>query len=308
VHLSSADARDYIVQRDEKGQVWILFGDGVYGRRPPAGTNNIRASYHVGGGRKGNVPAGAITKALTQLSHLSAVTNPLAAAGGEDAESNEHAARFGPLSFRSLQRAVTLDDYVALTFQAGGVAKVRARSGAWNTVELVVAPEGERCGPVPESLRVRLLAYFENKRMAGTSVRIFDPGCALVDVGLDVLIDAHYQLESVRQSVIAAITGMLAFANVDFGQTIYQSDVYALIEAVPGVLAVSLTRFRRVDSPLVEIEDELRKANLPPLGQLPAIVREALEIRRATEGRIEVGPFEIPVLGDLDVVLRTAAQ
>lgn len=308
IRLSNTDARDYTVQFDEAGRAWIMFGDGLYGRRPPAGTNNIRASYRVGGGRAGNVPAGTITKALTKITRMSAVTNPFAAAGGEDAESNEHAVRFGPLAFRSLQRAVTLDDYVALAYQAGGVAKVRARSRTWNLVELVVAPEGERCGPVPESLRARLLGFFENKRMAGTAVRILDPGCIVIDIGLDVLMDAHYPFEAVRQGVIAAVTSMLAFANVDFGQTIYQSDVYALIETVPGVLAVTLSKFRRTDSPLTEIEDELRKANLPPLGQLPAFMQEALQMRKVAEGRIEVGPFEIPVLGELDVTLKVAPR
>jgi hypothetical protein len=308
VQISSAQARDYMVQFDDTGRAWILFGDGVYGRRPPGGTNNIRATYRVGGGRAGNVPAGTIIKAITKVPRLSGVTNPVAAAGGEDAEGNDHAVRFGPLAFRSLGRAVTLDDYVALAFQAGGVAKVRALSGAWNSVEMVVAPEGERCGPVPEGLRARLLAYFENKRMAGTTVRILDPGCVLVDVGLDVLMDAHYQQETVRQGVFGAVTRMLAFANVDFGQTIYQSDVYALIEAVPGVLAVTLTRFRRSDSPLAEIEDELLKANLPPLAQLPVFMQEALRTRKMTEGRIELGPFEIPVLGELEIRLRTAGR
>jgi len=42
------------------------------------------------------------------------VTNPAAAAGGVDHEEIDHAKEFGPLAFRSGQRAVTLNDYVAL--------------------------------------------------------------------------------------------------------------------------------------------------------------------------------------------------
>src|SRR5262249_30812421 len=99
-----------------------------------------------------------------------------------------------------------------------------------------------------------------------------------------------------------------AFANVDFGLTIYQSDLYAVVEAVPGVLAATLTTFRRTDNPLTEIEDELRKANLPPLGQLPAFMQEALRLRKVTEGRIEVGQYEIPMLRALDVSMRAAPR
>ena len=51
------------------------------------------------------------------------------------------------------QRAVTLSDFVALARQAGGVAKVRARSRGWNQIDLYVAPEGDTCRPVPEDLK-----------------------------------------------------------------------------------------------------------------------------------------------------------
>src|SRR4051794_23869766 len=37
VVLSGALSRDYMVERDDTGTVWVVFGDGVYGRRPPPG-------------------------------------------------------------------------------------------------------------------------------------------------------------------------------------------------------------------------------------------------------------------------------
>jgi len=308
VQISSAQARDYMVQFDDTGRAWILFGDGVYGRRPPGGTNNIRATYRVGGGRAGNVPAGTIIKAITKVPRLAGRAAAIAAtldAGGKVPA----VVAVEPDTFVDLHKQfylLPILDSKEVTTHAG--RKVRA---------LKIAAELELGGSVTQAVvtvpayfeeRQRAAAYFENKRMAGTTVRILDPGCVLVDVGLDVLMDAHYQQETVRQGVFGAVTRMLAFANVDFGQTIYQSDVYALIEAVPGVLAVTLTRFRRSDSPLAEIEDELLKANLPPLAQLPVFMQEALRTRKMTEGRIELGPFEIPVLGELEIRLRTAGR
>src|SRR4051794_3271705 len=40
---SSADSRDYSVQVDENGTASVVFGDGVFGRRPPPGTGTARA-------------------------------------------------------------------------------------------------------------------------------------------------------------------------------------------------------------------------------------------------------------------------
>src|SRR5206468_1758166 len=101
----------------------------------------------------------------TKIDQLDSVANPTAAAGGTDHESNEHAIRFGPLAFRSGQRAVTLSDYVTLAYQVDGVAKVRARNQEWNQVDLFIAPQGTMCSPVPEDLRRRIIAYFEDRRM-----------------------------------------------------------------------------------------------------------------------------------------------
>lgn len=284
ITLSSAVARDYYVQFDENDRAWVVFGDGVYGRRPAPGTNSIRATYRVGGGVAGNVPRGAISVAITRIDPLlQSVRNPAPAAGGTDHEDLDHAVKFGPLSFRSGQRAVTLSDYTALASQAGGVSKVRAYLRGWNQVELYVAPEGQRAGPVPEDLRRRLTAYFDDKRVVGTFLRVMDPITVPIAVAMSIVVSSNYRPEQVRQSVINAVRELYAYHNVDFGQTLYLSDLYARTDAVPGVFAVTVTRFRRVADPGPEVN---------PLG------------------RIDLQPFEIPYLeeDDPDVAPRLYFQ
>lgn len=298
--VSAPDARDYYVQFDETDAAWVIFGDGLYGRRPPVGTNNIRARYRVGGGAAGNVPAGMIAQAKTTIPQLDSVTNPAPAAGGAERESVEHAVRFGPQAFRSGQRAVTLDDFVALAHQAGGVARARATSRDWNHVDLYVAPEGETCRPVPEGLRRRLLAFLEERRMVGTTIAIRDALCVPVEISLDVVIDRRFGRAAVLQAVEDAVRGLLAFRNVDFGQSLYLSDIYGAAEALAGVTAATVTRFRRADSPVLNLEQQL--SALPGgLEALPEFLRQAMLLDVAAGGRIEIGPFEIPVLGDLVV-------
>jgi hypothetical protein len=288
VTLSSAEARDYYVQFDENDICYVLFGDGTYGRKPTPGANNIRATFRVGGGAAGNVPALAINKAVTTIPQLDSVINPLPAAGGADHESLDHATSFGPLAFRSGQRAVTLSDYVSLAQQAAGVAKVRAAAPNWNTVELYVAPVGDSLRPVPEELRRRLVSYFEDKRMAGTFVEIFSASGAPIDIGIDIVYDKRYRRDAVKQAATEAVQDLLAFSNVEFGQPLYLSDIYGRVEVIPGVTAMTVTRFRRADAPGLTIAQQ---AGLPP----------QFDIEVAADGRIDIQDFEIPFLASLDI-------
>src|SRR5262245_45228296 len=299
--LSHPEARHYQVLIDGTGTAHAVFGTG---RTPPVSLNNIRASYRTCRGAAGNVAAGAITVAITSIATLQAVSNRNGAAGGSDTERADHAIRYAPFAFRSINRAVTASDYVALTQRTGAVAKVRARSRAWNQIDVYVAPAGSACQPVPELLRRRLVGYLEDKRMAGTLVRVLDAQCVAIDVTAELVTDERFAADAVLSGVEAAIAGVLAFETVDFGQTVYLSDLYASVEATEGVVAVTITRFRRQDRPAVDAEAELARHRLPPLAALPQFLRDAVALDVPAEGRIELGEFEIPMLGALDVHLR----
>jgi uncharacterized phage protein gp47/JayE len=309
VTLSSAEDRDYYVQFDENDNCWVVFGDNTYGRIPQTAQNNIRATYRIGGGSAGNVPANSITIAKTTIPLFDSVTNPRAAAGGADHESIDHAKRFGPLAYRSARRAVTLNDYVALAQQAGGVAKVRAAAPNWNVIELYVAPEGDAVTKVPETLRRQLISYFEDKRMAGTLVEILDAIPVPIDIDIELVYDKRYSPDAVRQAASSAVHDWLAFEKVDFGQQVYLSDVYGRVESVAGVTAMTVTRFRRHDSPAVQFDGQQISAIaslLPRLGAVQpvdvvALLRRAAQIDVAADGRIALQDFEIPTIGTLNI-------
>jgi hypothetical protein len=305
--VSAADGRDYIARHEADGSLSIQFGDDTFGSIPPRGANNIRVSARIGGGSIGNLPAGAIDTAVTPIAGLAAVTNPAPAAGGEDAESSAAAVRTGPGVYRSGWRAVTAEDYAALALAAGGVAKVRARVRAWNLIELVVAPAGEVCAPVPEALRLHLVQFFEDKRMAGTLVRVRDPACVPIDLALGVQYDPRFQSEQVRQGVADGLSAHFAYTAVDFGQVFYLSDLYGLVEAIPGVVAVAIRRFQRHDRPGGGVDAALRDAGLPPVADLPEDLRLLLAERAAVETRIALGAEEIATLGTLELTMQVGA-
>lgn len=299
VTLSGPDSQNYHVQVDENIVSWVVFGDGVYGKRPAVGVNNIRARYAVGGGSAGNVSVNTITVTPPGIPLLNSVANPAAAAGGADAETTDHAVQFGPLAFRSGMRAVTLADFVSLAQEAGGVAKVGAHTTGWNRVDLYVVPEGDVVTQAPLDLKTRLVAYFQDKRMVGTSVTIQDPAQVHVDISVEITVQHHYSADSVLAQATAAVNSVVSFANVDLGKPVYLSKVYEATDAVPGVLASNVTVFRRHDTPALPVDVASRLSGVDRF--VPASVWLALSGQTAPNGRIDIADTEIAVPGTINV-------
>jgi len=268
---SSAVERHVAVRRDESDVIWVEFG----ARVPPRIRNGLTASYRVGGGAKGNVPAQSIVTAVTALPDLKKVSNPLPASGGSDREPLAEAVARAPRQYRSQGRAVTAADYEshALAF---GVGKARARAAGWNRVELYVAPAG---GGFPsDTLKQDLAAYFESRRTLTAIIDVLDPVYPAVEVVGDLEIEPYVFTQQVKTAVQAAVAGLLAFDAVDFGDTLFLSKVYEAIEGVDGVRGVNITRFN------------LRGDPGPPIPE---------------SGRLAFGWNEIPVAAFVDGIQLT---
>jgi Baseplate J-like protein len=240
---------DFAAQVDENDIATVLFGDGQYGQIPPSNTS-ILATYRTGGGSVGNVGAGQITNISEspQLQVLGAkVTNRLAASGGAERETTDQAIKFAPTIFSSMQRAVTANDYVAQARLYPGVSKARAQTTNWNLVKLYVAPTGDGEFPT-DTLKTNLLEYFEDKRMLTTSIQIEDPDYVRIQLYGTFGWKPYFRPFDVQTSVIAAMNELFDFDNADFGQTLYLSTVYQVIEALPGIDHVFVSRFNRADA------------------------------------------------------------
>jgi predicted phage baseplate assembly protein len=104
----------------------LLFGDGVRGRVPEREMRVRLASGRFGGGRAGNLPPGSMgelraTRIDGRAAPAITVQQPLAAEGGEDAETLALAERRIPAMLRHRDRAVTEEDYRRLSQEAPGI-------------------------------------------------------------------------------------------------------------------------------------------------------------------------------------------
>lgn len=126
---------------DSDGYTYIVFGDGVGGRIPPA-TYGITATYRVGVGSAGNIANDSLAKNTLTGSYNVTVTQLNAATGGADQESTDSIRVNAPRALRTLRRAVSLKDYAYLALQVSGVSKSSADAAVWSNVNLYIAPFG----------------------------------------------------------------------------------------------------------------------------------------------------------------------
>ena len=252
----------FCTARDNAGYLTLRFGDGQAGRQPRA-DESIGIVYRVGIGEAGRVAADTLTQ-FTDASHrIRAVTNPFGAADPGEPESIAQARLLGPRRLEIQERAVVESDYEAIAaagVQADGArivpiqAKARFRwTGSWTTVFVSL----DLPGRVPLAQTPGLRAAFESalseKKLAGFDVRVEDARYAPLHISLRVDVAPGFFARDVRKAVEAALVGApgaraLPFfgpGRFRFGQPVYLSDLYAVVAAMPGVLAVSVTRFKR---------------------------------------------------------------
>jgi uncharacterized phage protein gp47/JayE len=271
---SRSDDKHFTVKINDNDEAELIFGDGTYGRIPPSGSS-IRATYLIGGGATGNVGRETIKVMQSGVSVPVKVTNPEAASGGADRETIEHARQLAPSVFRSMDRAVTSEDYAALAMNVPGVVRAIAVSPSWNYVDLYVVAAGGL--PATDALRANLLRYFDERRMLTVLVSVREPVFVQVNITAEIGVEPTRYRADVEQRVRQALADLFAIDNLSFGQNFYLSKVYEAIEGVEGV-AFSTARFQGLRSD-------------PP--------GEVVDPVTAASGLIKLLPREFPQLGTL---------
>lgn len=227
----------------------IRFGDGVEGSTLPTGQNNIIANYRVGLGSAGNVGAGTITTLVDRPLGVSGVNNPMPAIGGQDAQSIDDIRVNAPQTVLTLGRAVSITDYQNFAATFAGISKALAiwiPNGANRGVFLTVAGVGGAALP-PGNLTcanlVGALAKYGNPHLTIYTQSFYE---TIFRLSADLAYDAAYDPKAVQSAVRALLTDTYSFQSRTFGQGVSGDEIAALIQSVPGVVAVNVTQLKVV--------------------------------------------------------------
>jgi predicted phage baseplate assembly protein len=244
-------------------------GDWRYhGARPPKGASLRMTRYRHGGGRRGNVTAGALSTLKSAIPYVTSVTNPAPASGGVDPETLDSARQRAAMEIRTRYRAVTAEDFEFLSGEASprvaraicveppgtvGVARVhivpRLEPADRQLAFEELTPDPELLGTVAE--------YLDERRLIGTRVELLPARYRGVSVVVNLQAALRADPRRVEEDVAAALYAYLnpivggslegLGEGWPFGRALNQGELYGVIHGVDGVDFVKILRVYETD-------------------------------------------------------------
>ena len=249
---STKDGRHYTID-NVVGE--IMFGDGIHGRIPPIGTNNIRAGYQIGGGSQGNIEAYEIKDLKSSLPFVEKAFNPLASSGGTDIESVENAIERGAHILKHRNRSMTAEDFEQLASKASrAIARAKCLPHIDNQgqfmpgwITFLVVPQSRENRPRLSLQLKRQIENYLKEHSANTVIernrlQVLEPlyveasvNTSLVAVSPDQIPIAERNTLAKLQAFFHPLTGGHSGQGWDFGTLPCFSEIYALLEKIEGV-------------------------------------------------------------------------
>ncbi len=254
--------RNYTTETDDADKTAVIFGNGQYGARLPTGVENVKAVYRTGIGKPGNVKAEQITLLATKPLGVKSVINPLRASGGADRDSRDQARRNVPVALLALDRLVSVQDYADFARTYAGIGKasaVRLSDGRRQLVHLSIV--GADNIPIDESSDL-FQNLFQSLRLFGdpNEPLTMAPGEVMfIVISAKVRLLPDYALEFVEPKIRTALLDFFSFERRELGQPVFQSEVFSVIQSVPGVDFVELEIMDAVDQ-----ERVIKALDVPP--------------------------------------------
>jgi predicted phage baseplate assembly protein len=283
--LTPQDER-YLVQQDDDGTSYVIFGDGERAARLPTGAENVVAIYRSGAGSEGMLAAQKLTLLQSRPLGVRGVTNPLPSSGAADPENRDDAKVNAPLTVLTLDRIVSVQDFEDFARAFAGIGKARACrlwDGNRQIVHLTVAGAAAIAPVDEDEIAPAIASYvvepgsvlFQNLEVA--MAQACDPAHRFVvrpytplffNVTARVLVNPRYLQSTVFAAVESALKAAFAFERRGFSQPVTVAEVITTIQQVEGVIAVDLNQLyqyeegepppppeeERIVDPLVPVE------------------------------------------------------
>lgn len=238
---SNSASKDFTLKISGDDIATVKFGDGVQGRIPTPGVDNIRAIYRIGADQDGNVGANTVTINKSGISFVNKLFNPRQAIGfaAKEGSTEQDLARLkieGPATLRTRGRAIAGPDFefLAIQFETSTGSEIVSRALAIEetfgvkTIELIVV--GQSGALLTEAQRNELADFFNGNKPLGIEpviltnheVTIVNYTPRIIDVVAEV---TGGNEEQIKNSIIALLNPDATFDDGvtkrwDFGQLI----------------------------------------------------------------------------------------
>jgi hypothetical protein len=242
---SSATDKHLIVEVEEDGNAYMIFGDGLRGYIPPNALN-IRAVFKTTLGPDGKVGAGkfddttlVLNSALPGLLVISSANSLLGSSGGTYYEDSERIRKNAIAGIRTLDRMVTRKDHQDIIESVPGVAKAGVDFDCGKSIDIYIVPDGG--GIASGGLIAAAQTIADEKKMVTSFPVIKAAGETMLVIKATVTARKRKSLIETKDQVEAALVEFGEIDNQDINGAIRLSDLQALIDNQINVDFVDLT-------------------------------------------------------------------
>lgn len=234
---STPTDQHYIVEVTPQKIIQVKFGDDTYGAIPPIGTT-ITGDMYLTSGIAGNVTENSITTIVTSLTPPAPATgveanNPIAASGGDGIEALEKLRKSIIYSIRTLDRAVTRQDFTDLARLAPGVGKANAFHECGNVANVYITPVN---GGIPSTLLLASTqAYLDDRRLITTTIDVSPAGESYLALNLSVVAKFRRDPVQTYNDVVSALLDAYSSTTSDINKAIYLSDIISIVDNLEKV-------------------------------------------------------------------------
>ncbi|KZL49162.1 hypothetical protein A2T98_14195 [Nodularia spumigena CENA596] len=236
--------QNYITRIDDDGTTTITFGDGEKGARLPSGLENIMARYRSGIGLAGEIAQDSLSLLKTRPLGIREVTNPVSATGAAAREALNEARTSAPLTVRTLDRIVSLQDFEDFSRAFAGIGKAKAEVIPNQSIPIIYitigAVNGKAVTPDSQLYTNLVQAIAQSRAPEQIDVQIGSYQPLLFNLEAKILIDSRREVKPVLAEIRTALQETFSFENRDFGQSVTISEAIAAIQNITGVIAVDL--------------------------------------------------------------------
>jgi hypothetical protein len=229
---STSTDTHFIVDIKADGIAYLQFGDGINGVIPVNG-DLVVLSWKKTSGPGGNLVAQSINEISDTLVNLTYATklqlvNYNNITSGAAYENLERIKTNAPLSLRTLDRAVTRQDYIDVAKMHPGVNKANIQYTCGKYVELFISPMGG--GIASTALLDAVTAYFDDYRMITTFVNIRPTGESQIVLSLEITGRPRMKSQDIVAQVKPILLEEYGYDKSDVNRAIRVSDIYALVD------------------------------------------------------------------------------
>lgn len=251
-------SRLFLIQEIEDEKYEILFGDGILGKKPPAGAK-ITVSYIVTNGLAGNGAANFTFTGVLKDDTISTVTDGISlittqqkSEGGDDVESVNSIKYLAPRIYSAQYRAVTANDYKGIIpFIYPNVESVTAYGGEeldppeFGKVFISVKPRnGSFLSQVTKDQISRELKQYS---IAGIKPELVDLKYLYVETDSAVYYNTNsiFDASALRTKVFNTLTVYSQSTDINsFGGRFKYSKVVGLIDDTDGGITSNITKVK----------------------------------------------------------------